>query len=48
MAMRSVRFGVQSRKLSNVGQLLDGCPKINYLQLLRTAEGTLSRWANPH
>jgi hypothetical protein len=28
MALRSVCFGVRSRKLSNVGQSLDGCPKI--------------------
>jgi hypothetical protein len=28
MASLSVRFGVESRKLSNVGQSLDGRPKI--------------------
>jgi hypothetical protein len=27
MALRSVRFGVRSRKLSNVGQSLDEIPK---------------------
>jgi hypothetical protein len=43
MASRSVRFDVRSRKLSNVGQPLNGCP-IYYLQLLRASEGTLSRW----
>jgi hypothetical protein len=32
MAPRSVRFGVRSRKLSNVGQSLDGSPKIYYLE----------------
>jgi hypothetical protein len=47
MAPRSVRFGVRSRKLSNVGQSLDGS-KINYLELLRTSEGTLSRWSRLH
>jgi hypothetical protein len=45
MAPRSVHFGVQSRKLSNVGQLLDGWPKFYYFDLLRAAEGTLSRWS---
>jgi hypothetical protein len=29
------RFGEWSRKLSNFGQSLDGCPKIYYLELLR-------------
>jgi hypothetical protein len=43
MAPRSVPFGVRSRKLSNVGQWLDGLPKIYYLEFLRAAEGTLSR-----
>jgi hypothetical protein len=53
MAERSERFGVRSR---NVGQSLDGWPKIYYLELLRASEGTLSRWlhsqsltpTNPH
>jgi hypothetical protein len=45
VALRSVRFGVRSRKLSNVGQSLDVCPKIYYLELLRASEGTLSRWS---
>jgi hypothetical protein len=43
MAERSVRFGVRSRKLSNVGKSLDGSPKIYYLEVLRASEGTLSR-----
>jgi hypothetical protein len=43
MAPRSVRFGVRSQKLSNVGQSLDGLPKMYYLELLRASEGTLSR-----
>jgi hypothetical protein len=34
--------------LSNVGQLLDGWPKIFYLELFRTSEGTLSRWSRLH
>jgi hypothetical protein len=33
MALRSVRFGVRSRKLSNVGQSLNGWPNIYYLEL---------------
>jgi hypothetical protein len=37
--------GVRSRKLSNVGQSLDGWPKIYYIELLRASEGTLSRWS---
>jgi hypothetical protein len=46
MAPRSVRFGVRSRKLSsNVGQSLDGRPKIYYYELHSTSEGTLSRWS---
>jgi hypothetical protein len=45
MAPRSVRFGVQSRKLSNVGQSRDGCPNKYFLELLRASEGTLSRWS---
>jgi hypothetical protein len=32
MALRSVRFGVRPRKLSNVRQSLDGGPKIYYLE----------------
>jgi hypothetical protein len=42
MVPRSVRFGVRSRNLSNVGQSWDGWPKIYYLELLRASEGTLS------
>jgi hypothetical protein len=38
----SVSFGVRSRKLSNVGQSLDGWPKIYYLEL-RASESTLSQ-----
>jgi hypothetical protein len=48
MAPWSVRFGVRSRKLSNVGLSLDGWPKIYYLELLRASEGTLSRWFRLH
>jgi hypothetical protein len=58
MAPRSVRIGVRSPKLSNVGQSLDGWPKIYYLELLRASKCTFSRWfrlhlqslapANPH
>jgi hypothetical protein len=48
MAPQSVRFGVRSRKLSNVGQSLDGRPKIYYLELRRASEGTLSRWSWLH
>jgi hypothetical protein len=39
MAPRSVRFGVRSRKLSNIGQSWDGLPKM----LL-----TLSCWSHLH
>jgi hypothetical protein len=38
MALRAVRFGVRSRKLSDVG------PPV----LLRASEGTLSRWSRLH
>jgi hypothetical protein len=48
MALRSVRFGVRSRKLSNFGQSLDGLPKIYYIEFLRTPEGTSSRWYRLH
>jgi hypothetical protein len=48
MAQRAVRFGVRSRKLSNIGQLLDGCPKIYYLKLFRASKGTLSCWCWLH
>jgi hypothetical protein len=53
MALQSVRFGVRSRKFSNVGKLLDVWPEIYYLELIRASEGTLSRWfqlapTNPH
>jgi hypothetical protein len=43
-----VRFGVRSRKLSNVGQTLDGRLKIYYLELLRASKDTLSRWSRLH
>jgi hypothetical protein len=45
MAQRSVRFGVLSRKLSNVGRSLDGWPKISYLEFFCASESTLSRWS---
>jgi hypothetical protein len=45
MSPRPVRFGMQSRKSSNVGQSLDGWPKIYYLEFLRATQGTLSRWS---
>jgi hypothetical protein len=32
-------------KLSNVGQPLDGLPKIYHRQFLRASEGMLSRWS---
>jgi hypothetical protein len=48
MAQQSVRFGVRSRKSSNVGQSLDGWPQIYYLELLRASEGTLNRWSRLH
>jgi hypothetical protein len=48
MAPRSVRFGVWSWKLSNVGRSLDGWPKIYYLEFLRASEGTLSRRSRLH
>jgi hypothetical protein len=50
IAPRSVRFGVRSRKLSNValGKSLDGWPKIYYLELLRASKGTLIRWSRLH
>jgi hypothetical protein len=48
MASQSVRFSVRSRKLSNVGQLLDGWPKICKLKFLRASEATLSRWSRLH
>jgi hypothetical protein len=48
MAPRSVRFGLRSQKLSNVGQSLDGWSKIYYLELLCILEGTLSRWSRLH
>jgi hypothetical protein len=48
MSLRSVRFGVRSRKLSKIGQPLDGSPKIFHLELLRASEGTLSRWSRLH
>jgi hypothetical protein len=48
IAPRSVHFGVRSRKLSNIGQSLNGWPKIYYLQFLRASKGTLSRWSRLH
>jgi hypothetical protein len=42
MAPLLLRFGVRSRKLSNVGQSLGEWPKNYYLELLRALEGTLS------
>jgi hypothetical protein len=48
MAPQSVRFGVRSRKLSNVGQSLDGSPTIYYLELLHVSEGMLSCWSRLH
>jgi hypothetical protein len=48
MAPQLVRFGVRSWKLSNVGQSLDGWPKIYYLELHRASEGTLSLWSRLH
>jgi hypothetical protein len=48
MAPWSVRFGVQSWKLSNVGPSLDGWPKMYYLEVLRAWEGTLSHWSRLH
>jgi hypothetical protein len=47
MALRSVRFGVRSRKLSNVLSII-WMTKIYYLELLRALEGTLSRWSRLH
>jgi hypothetical protein len=41
-------LGVRSWKLSNIGQSLDGCPKVYYLELLRPTEDTLSRWSRLH
>jgi hypothetical protein len=43
-----VRFGVRSRKLSNIGQSLDGWPKIYHLELLHAPKCTLSRWSRLH
>jgi hypothetical protein len=34
--------------VSNIGQLLDGTPKMYYLELLRASEGTLSHWFRVH
>jgi hypothetical protein len=48
IAPRSVRFGVRSRKLRNVGRSLNGYPKMSYLELLRASEGTLSHWSRLH
>jgi hypothetical protein len=48
IALRSVRFGVRSRKLSNDGQSLDGWPKMYYLELLRAVEDTISRRSRLH
>jgi hypothetical protein len=46
MAPRSLRFGVRSQQLSNVG--LGRVTKIYYNKLLRASEGTLSRWSRLH
>jgi hypothetical protein len=43
-----LRSSMAPRKLSNVGQSLDGWPKIYYLELLRASEGTSSRWSRLH
>jgi hypothetical protein len=43
-----MRFDAQLRKLSNIGQSLDGRPKFYYLELLRASEGMLSRWSQLH
>jgi hypothetical protein len=43
IAPRSVRFSLRLRKLSNVGQSLDGRSKMYYLDLLRASKGTLRR-----
>jgi hypothetical protein len=48
MTPQSVRFGVRLRKLSKVGQSLDGLPKMYYLKLLRASEDTLIRWSQLH
>jgi hypothetical protein len=48
MAKRSVRYGVRSRKLWNVGQSLDGWPKINFFEFLCASEGMLRRWSQLH
>jgi hypothetical protein len=48
MALQLVCFGVRSRKLSNVGQSLDGWSKIYYVELLRASEGALSRRSRLH
>jgi hypothetical protein len=45
---QSVRFGVRSRKLSNVGQSLDEGPKMYYHVVLRASVGTLSCWSQLH
>jgi hypothetical protein len=45
MTPRSERFEVRSRKLSNIGQSLNEYPKVNYLELLRASERTLSCWS---
>jgi hypothetical protein len=39
---------IESRKLSIVGQSLDGRPKPSYHELLHASEGTLSRWSRLH
>jgi hypothetical protein len=41
------RWGTSAR-LSNVGQLLDGWPKIYYLELLHASEAPLTRWSLLH
>jgi hypothetical protein len=47
MAPPSVRFAIV-RKLSNIGQALDGYQKIYYLELLRASKGSLSCCSRLH
>jgi hypothetical protein len=48
MIPRSVYFGVRLWKLSNVGQSLDGRPKIYLFKLFRASEDTLNPWPRLH
>jgi hypothetical protein len=45
---RGARWSCRLWKLSNVGQSLDGWPKVYYLELLRASGGTLSHWTRLH